>query len=126
MRRQYRFLKGYLAGTAVAALMAAGVAAWVTISVPPELTYQAQETQRFRSGPIVTAGTHVPLAPYVEGWKDGVPFPRRLDDLPDNTVPEPGTLWLIGLVAVVWVAAGFISTWIMGPKENEDDQSERL
>lgn len=111
MRRQYRFLKGYLTGTAVAALLAVGVAAWVTISVPPELTYQAQETQQFRSGPPVAAGIQVPLAPYVEGWKDGVPFP-------DNTVPEPGTLWLIGLVAVVWFAAGFISTWIMGNKDD--------
>jgi hypothetical protein len=64
----------------------------------------------------------VPLAPYVEGWKDGVPFPRRLDDLPHNTTPEPGTLWLIGLVVVAWIGAGLVAARLTGMnKENEDD-----
>ena len=114
MKRQYRFVKGYLAGSIVTALVVAVTTVVVVASAPEELSYRAQQTEQFRvpppDGPIAE---RVALAPYVEGWKDGVPFAQ----LPDNTVPEPGTLVLLLIAFVVWFGLGLLTTRIFGPRD---------
>lgn len=113
-----RFWIGAALGSAVTIAGMALVAGSLVAAMPPELRYRQPVTTpepRRDTGPRMLAS--IPLAPYAEGWKDGVVFPEATamilpDDLPSlprhmdtphNTVPEPGTLPLavFGLVGAL-------------------------
>ena len=94
------FWKGVAAGAAAMAVLIIGGVAAVSLAAPEELrtgvrpTWEPPTVYASRSNPA-----HVTLPPCDTRGKDCVVFeePTAPFKAPVRTVPEPGTLWLLGL-----------------------------
>ena len=100
------FWKGAASGAAAMAALIMGSVVAVSLAAPEELsrgvrpTWEPTPVYASRSKP-----THVTLPPCDTRGKDCVVFeePTITFEAPSRTVPEPSSLWLIGLAGVVLV-----------------------
>ena len=97
------FWKGVAAGAAAMAALIMGSVVAVSLSAPKELSQGVRPT--WEPTPIyasLSKPTHVTLPPCDTRGKDCVVFeePTITFEAPSRTVPEPGSLWLIGLAGV--------------------------
>ena len=97
------FWKGVAAGAAAMAALIMGSVVAVSLSAPKELSQGVRPT--WEPTPIyasLSKPTHVTLPPCDTRGKDCVVFeePTITFEAPSHTVPEPSTLWLIGLAGV--------------------------
>ena len=96
--RRRTFWKGVAAGAAAMAALIMGSVAAVSLAAPEELsrgvrpTWEPTPVYASRSNPV-----HIPLPPCDTRGKDCVVFEELPFEAPIRTVPEPSTLWLIGL-----------------------------
>ena len=101
------FWKGVVAGAAAMAALIMGSVAAVSLAAPEELSRGVRPT--WEPTPVyasLSKPTHVTLPPCDTRGKDCVVFDEPAwtpFEAPTRTVPEPSTLWLIGLAAVVLV-----------------------
>lgn len=107
------FWKGAASGAAAMAALIMGSVAAVSLAAPEELSRGVRPT--WEPAPIyanLSKPTHVTLPPCDTRGKDCVVFdeptwtpfeapPWTPFEAPSRTVPEPSTLWLIGLAGVV-------------------------
>ena len=97
------FWKGVAAGAAAMAALIMGSVVAVSLSAPKELSQGVRPT--WEPTPIyasLSKPTHVTLPPCDTRGKDCVVFeePTITFEAPSHTVPEPSSLWLIGLAGV--------------------------
>ena len=97
------FWKGVAAGAAAMAALIMGSVVAVSLSAPKELSRGVRPT--WEPTPIyasLSKPTHVTLPPCDTRGKDCVVFeePTITFEAPSHTVPEPSSLWLIGLAGV--------------------------
>ena len=100
------FWKGVVSGAAAMAALITGSVVAVSLAAPEELSRGVRPT--WEPTPVyesLSKPTHVTLPPCDTRGKDCVVFeePTTTFEAPIRTVPEPSTLWLIGLAAVVLV-----------------------
>ena len=97
------FWKGVASGAAAMAALITGSVAAVSLAAPEELSRGVRPT--WEPPPVYASPskpTHVTLPPCDTRGKDCVVFeePTTPFDAPIHTVPEPSTLWLLGLAGV--------------------------
>jgi hypothetical protein len=97
------FWKGVAAGAAAMAALIMGSVVAVSLAAPEELSRGVRPT--WEPTPIyagLSKPDHVTLPPCDTRGKDCVVFeePTITFEAPSRTVPEPSTLWLIGLAGV--------------------------
>ena len=97
------FWKGVAAGAAAMAALIMGSVVAVSLSAPKELSQGVRPT--WEPTPVyanLSEPTHVTLPPCDTRGKDCVVFeePTITFEAPSHTVPEPSSLWLIGLAGV--------------------------
>ena len=101
------FWKGAASGAAAMAALIMGSVVAVSLAAPEELSRGVRPT--WEPTPVyasLSKPTHVTLPPCDTRGKDCVVFDEPAwtpFEAPIRTVPEPSTLWLIGLAAVVLV-----------------------
>lgn len=101
------FWKGVASGAAAMAALIMGSVVAVSLAAPEELSRGVRPT--WEPTPIyanLSKPAHVTLPPCDTRGKDCTVFdePTTITfEVPIRTVPEPSTLWLIGLAAVVLV-----------------------
>ncbi len=99
------FWKGAAAGAAAMAALIMGSVVAVSLAAPEELSQGVRPT--WEPTPVyasLSKPTHVTLPPCDTRGKDCVVFDEPTwtpFEAPSRTVPEPSTLWLIGLAGVV-------------------------
>ena len=97
------FWKGVAFGAAAMAALIMGSVVAVSLSAPKELSQGVRPT--WEPTPIyasLSKPTHVTLPPCDTRGKDCVVFeePTITFEAPSRTVPEPSSLWLVGLAGV--------------------------
>ena len=97
------FWKGVAAGAAAMAALIMGSVVAVSLSAPKELSQGVRPT--WEPTPVYESWNkpdHITLPPCDTRGKDCVVFeePTITFEAPSRTVPEPGSLWLIGLAGV--------------------------
>ena len=97
------FWKGVAAGAAAMAALIMGSVVAVSLAAPEELSRGVRPT--WEPTPVyanLSEPTHVTLPPCDTRGKDCVVFeePTITFEAPSRTVPEPSSLWLIGLAGV--------------------------
>ena len=99
------FWKGVASGAAAMAALIMGSVVAVSLAAPEELSRGVRPTwEPTPSYASLSKPTHVTLPPCDTRGKDCVVFddhPVITFEAPTRTVPEPSTLWLIGLAGVV-------------------------
>ena len=99
------FWKGAAAGAAAMAALIMGSVAAVSLAAPEELSRGVRPTwEPTPSYASLSKPTNVTLPPCDTRGKDCVVFDEPAwtpFEAPTRTVPEPSTLWLIGLAGVV-------------------------
>ena len=101
------FWKGVASGAAAMAALIMGSVVAVSLAAPEELSRGVRPTwEPTPSYARLSEPTHVTLPPCDTRGKDCVVFDEPTwtpFEAPIRTVPEPSSLWLIGLAAVVLV-----------------------
>ena len=100
------FWKGAASGAAAMAALIMGSVVAVSLAAPEELNQGVRPTwEPTPSYASLSKPTHVTLPPCDTRGKDCVVFeePTITFEAPTRTVPEPSTLWLIGLAAVALI-----------------------
>lgn len=99
------FWKGAASGAAAMATLIIGSVVVVSLAAPEELSRGVRPTwEPTPSHASLSKPTHVTLPPCDTRGKDCVVFDEPTwtpFEAPSRTVPEPSTLWLIGLAGVV-------------------------
>ena len=99
------FWKGAASGAAAMAALIMGSVVAVSLAAPEELSRGVRPTwEPTPSYASLSKPTHVTLPPCDTRGKDCVVFddhPVITFEAPSRTVPEPSSLWLIGLAGVV-------------------------
>ena len=97
------FWKGAASGAAAMAALIMGSVVAVSLAAPEELSRGVRPTwEPTPSYASLSKPTHVTLPPCDTRGKDCVVFeePTITFEAPSRTVPEPSSLWLIGLAGV--------------------------
>lgn len=108
------FWKGVAAGAAAMAALVMGSVAAVSLAAPEELSRGVRPT--WEPTPIyasLSKPVHVTLPPCDTRGKDCITFEAPTwtpFEAPIRTVPEPSSLWLIGLAGVVMVRNTLFTT----------------
>ena len=99
------FWKGAASGAAAMAALIMGSVAAVSLAAPEELSRGVRPTwEPTPSYASLSKPTHITLPPCDTRGKDCVVFddnPVITFEAPSRTVPEPSSLWLIGLAGAV-------------------------
>ena len=98
------FWKGVASGAAAMAALIIGSVVAVSLAAPEELSRGVRPTwEPTPSYASLSEPTHVTLPPCDTRGKDCVVFEELPFKAPVRTVPEPSTLWLLGLAGAALV-----------------------